>query len=150
MVGGIRRVLLDSMRRWKRESEAATLGNATCGVCVHAMHVVCTMHSEANAAFQTQEHNSKNIVHNAHCTVKPMQHSCIDMLLEMTMLLEEHSSSSIVITAIAHVQSCDFFGGSKCRQSRNICTWKLRATMNIVPLTSRIGRSKIAQFKSRG
>ena len=74
MVGCIRRVLLDSMRRWKRESEA-TLGNATCGVCVHAMHVVCTMHSEANAAFQTQEHNSKNIVHNAHCTVKLIQHS---------------------------------------------------------------------------
>ena len=76
MVGGIRRVLLDNMRRWKRDSEA-TLGKVTCGVCVHAMHVVCncTMHSEANAAFQTQEHNSRNIVHNVHFTVKPMQHS---------------------------------------------------------------------------
>ena len=102
MVGGIRRVLLDSMRRWKRDSEA-TLGNATCGVCVHAMHVVCTMHSEANAVFQTQEHHSKNIVHNAHCTVKPIQHSRLINTAQVAL--------SSLQWAMAHVQSHDFFGG---------------------------------------
>ena len=141
MVGGIRRVLLDSMRRWKRDSEA-TLGNATCGVCVHAMRVVCTMHSEANAVFQTQEHNSKNIVHNAHCAVKPIQHSRLINTAQVAL--------SSLQWAMAHVQSHDFFGGLKFRQCRNICTWKLRPTMKTVPLTSRIGMSKIAQYKRRG